>query len=240
MMKHYNFIFVVGDLHDHNDIIPNYIRDNDLDNCAIIVAGDFGIGFDREAKEIRKLKYLNDRLKNTNSDLFVVRGNHDDPAYFTGKYDLSNLKLVPDYTVLTLNLINILCVGGAYSIDRRKRKGYSTWTSSMNWWVDESFVYDHDKVIAFRDIDVVVTHSAPNIAYPYTKGNLKYWANRDPNLLTDCRMERAQLTQMWENLCLNNYISQWYYGHMHLSHTIPYLKTKFIALDINEFCEIKL
>ena len=37
---------------------------------------------------------------------FVVRGNHDNPAYFTGEFDTDNLKLLPDYTVVNVNGIN--------------------------------------------------------------------------------------------------------------------------------------
>jgi len=239
-MKHYNHIFACGDLHDAVDIIPDFLKANDLNNCAIVQVGDYGIGFEIEKKEIRKLKYLTDRLKITNSDLFVIRGNHDNPSYFTGKYDTSNIQLVPDYTVLTLNLINILCIGGAYSIDRVNRKGYSIWKSSMVWWVDENLVYNHDKIMAMRNIDVVITHSAPSIAFPFTKGNLDYWCAIDKNLKTDVDTERLQLTQIFENLSKNNNIKQWYYGHMHMSNRMPYLNTYFNCLNINELIEINL
>ena len=248
MMKNFKNILIFGDNHGQWDVFPNVIRDYELDNCAVFVTGDFGVGFEAQVDEIRRLKYLSRRMKFTNSTLFAVRGNHDNPAYFTGKFDNDNVKLVPDYTVLNINGLNILCVGGAYSVDRRVRRSYATPrenstksdTLAINdYWADEVFVYDHDKVMSMKDINMVVTHSAPQICPPYTKGSLDSWAVNDKNLLEDCRIERAQLFQMYDNLTHNgNNISKWFYGHFHSSYKTPYNGTDFIGLDINEVAEM--
>jgi hypothetical protein len=52
----------------------------------------------------------------------MIRGNHDDPYYFNNKvFSYSNVELLEDYTILTVGNDNILCVGGAISIDRLYR-----------------------------------------------------------------------------------------------------------------------
>jgi len=248
-MKEYKHILVFGDNHDHWEVFPNFIRDYELDTCAVILVGDFGIGFDPMVNEIKKLSWLTKRLYHTNSDLFVVRGNHDNPEYFTGRFDTDNVKLIPDYTVLNLNDINILCVGGAYSVDRTDRRSFyhfkpnstkSDTISVNDWWSNEVLVYDHDKVMSMKDIKMVVTHTAPQVAQPYTKTNLNHWAVQDRNILQDCRIERAQLFQVYDNLFHNgNMIDTWYYGHFHEHYKTPYLGTDFIGLGIDEVAEVK-
>jgi predicted phosphodiesterase len=246
-MKNFNYILVFGDNHDHWEVFPNFIRDYGLTNCAVIVAGDFGIGFQPFTEELDKLKFFSKRLAHTDSVLFAVRGNHDNPQYFTGEFDTNNIKLVPDYTVLNINNFNILCVGGAFSVDRTDRSSYvdfhktkSGVIAKNNYWPNEVFVYDHDKVMSMKNINVVVTHTSPQFCPPYTKSNLGHWAAQDKEILKDCRIERAQLFQLYDNLFHNgNTISYWFYGHFHNSYKTPYLGTDFIGLDINEAFELK-
>lgn len=238
-MKYFDNILVCGDIHGNLDVITGFIKKNHLNNCAIIVAGDFGIGFEYSVKELRKLDYFDNLLKNTNCTVYAIRGNHDDPTYFNGRYDTEFIKLVMDYTVLELNLLNILCVGGAVSIDRMNRKSY-THGKGRNWWLNETFYYDENKAKNFKGIDVVVTHTAPHFCYPFIKQGLEYWANRDDLLLNDVDVERQNVTKLYEELVKNNHITKWYYGHFHMSNKLPYDKTTFIGLNINEFQEVKL
>ena len=247
-MKTFKNILVFGDNHCHWEVFPNIIRDYELDNCAVILAGDFGIGFEAMTDEVKRTFHLSKRMAHTDSVLYVVRGNHDNPEYFTGRFDTDNLKLLPDYTVLNINGLNILCVGGAYSVDRTDRWSYfnpkenskkSDTIARNNYWATEPFVYDHDKVMSMKNINMVVTHSAPQICPPYTKQNLDFWAIADKNIVQDCRIERAQLFQLYDNLTQNgNKITHWFYGHFHSHYKTPYLGTDFIGLGINEVAEI--
>jgi len=238
-MLYFDHIFVIGDVHGNLDVIPDFLKKNDLENCAVIVAGDFGMGFETRKKDLRRLLYLNDRLKTTKSVVYAVRGNHDDPTYYTGVFDTQYVKLVPDYTVLELNLLDILCVGGATSIDRTDRTCY-THGYGRNWWKDEVFVYDKDKVDKLGNVDIVVTHTAPHFAYPFVKNNLAYWINRDIHLNTDIAVERHDVTMLYQHLVeKGNHITKWFYGHFHMNNKLPYERTTFIVLGINEIQEIK-
>ena len=230
--KTYKHILFCGDIHGNGDTIPNYIRDNELDTCAVFQAGDFGIGFEREHKDQKWLKYINERMKHSNSDLFVVRGNHDKPTYFDGNTILSNLTLLKDYTVININGWNVLGIGGAISVDRKNRKGY--WYPNKNdYWKDEIVVLDEDKLNELRDIDIVVTHSAPNFCNPLTKSNIQSWMNNDNDLELDLTIERHLLSIMYEILSKNNNICDWYYGHFHFNSKSYNDNTTFHALDID-------
>lgn len=240
MNNEFKYILVCGDIHRQFDVIPNFIRDHKLNNCAIIVAGDFGIGFQEEKREAKFINYLNNRLNHTNSTIFVVRGNHDNPKYFLDEnYNTKYIKFVKDYTVLNLNNNNILCVGGAISVDRTSRAAYQFGKGS-DWWKNEVINYDYDKLKELKNIDYVITHSSPHFSYPITKEGLYYWVDRDIHLLHEVEVERQLLTKIYEDLYIQgNKIKKWFYGHFHNSYKLPYNETDFICLNINEFMEIR-
>ena len=239
----YDNILIVGDVHGNFDVIPDFIKIMELHNVAVIVAGDFGLGFETEIKEVRRLKYLSDRMKVSNSIAYAVRGNHDDPRYFNNKdeynYDTEQVKLVSDYNVLNLNNYNVLCIGGAISIDRTMRSGYILGHGN-NYWRDEAIVYKPEITKSIKNIDIVITHSAPDFCEPLIKSNLAYWFERDIQLNYDVTKERSTLTKIYNDLKKNNNLNAWYYGHFHHHFSNIINNTKFVCLNINEFEEIRL
>lgn len=237
-MLNFDLIMVCGDIHGDFNVILNFIQTYDIKNAAIIVAGDFGIGFKYYLAEISKLKKFNKKLIESNTTIYAVRGNHDDKSYFNGKFDTSHIKFVSDYSVLNINNINILCVGGAVSIDRTSRKGY-TEGHGRDWWIDESFILDLEKVKTLKNIDVVITHSAPHFAYPYIKQDFDEWVKKDEFIKKDIELERNNISKLYEKLVENNNIKKWYYAHFHKHNEMLYDNTQFICMDINDFQEIK-
>ena len=84
--------------------------------------GDCGIGFYREPYYERVFNSINNKFIDREIQCFMIRGNHDDPYYFSlEKLWYSNIKAISDYTILSVGRHNILCVGGAISIDRKMR-----------------------------------------------------------------------------------------------------------------------
>jgi hypothetical protein len=228
-------VLICGDIHGDFDVIPDYIKKHELSNVIVLQCGDFGIGFANKYKEIKRLEYLSKRLDCYNSKLFVLRGNHDDPSYFTsGEYNITdNVVLLKDYQVFNINGFNYLPIGGGISIDRTNR-----WKWKSGYWKDEIINYSFI-VEELTDINVVLSHSAPSFVSPLLKDNINYWIARDENLNNDLNLERNTLTKIYENLVKNNNISHWYYGHFHFSNIEYYNKTKFHLLNINEIIEHK-
>jgi DNA repair exonuclease SbcCD nuclease subunit len=241
-MLKFDSIIVCGDIHGKYNEVLDFINKYDIKNSAIIIAGDFGIGFKHPLAEISGLNKFNNKLKELNNTIFVVRGNHDDPSYFYGeKYNTSHIKFVSDYTVLNINDINILCVGGAVSIDRTSRKKY-TEGRGRDWWIYETFRLDLEKIKTLKDIDIVITHSSPCFAYPYIKNNFDNWTEKDKFLNADVQTERNDIATLYNKLVENNNnnIKKWYYGHFHKHNEMFYDNTQFICLNINDFKEITI
>ena len=157
----------------------------------------------------------------------------------------SNLKLVPDYTVMDIYDKKYLFVGGAISIDRKLRlhdmqEAASYGDKIEKYWFDEVFVLDEEKLANITGIDVVISHTAPNYCYPADKlgfGKLvNGFAKNDEPLIEDLKKERDDITKMFEILRKNgNNISEHYYGHFHFSNITMNGYTNHYLLNINEF-----
>src|ERR1700753_1506161 len=117
-------ILHLGDIHGRFEnlkkLIKRYKIGKNDEVAYIIQCGDFGIGFHPTTDE-ENLHLLNKFLKRRNIIMIVIRGNHDDPSFFTGTHIFSNLKLVSDYSTMDIYGIKYLFVGGAISIDRKPR-----------------------------------------------------------------------------------------------------------------------
>jgi predicted phosphodiesterase len=238
-----NSFIVIGDTHGNFKYIMYRLKLSKIYDTTLFHVGDFGVGFNKVNDETSLIK-LNDRLKEHNCQLYVIRGNHDNPDYFDGSRDYSNLHLVPDYTIINLDGVNILMVGGAISIDRIPRLYdqqlmASNGTNRELYWYGEEFILDEEILNDMRDISYVITHTSPHFADPVNKGHIVLnYAEDDETLIADLNEERQNLTTMYEILNKNNNIIKWIYGHFHRSNSMIYENTEFLLLDINELKEI--
>lgn len=241
----FNSIIVSGDI--HGDIMPLVFKVNDqykIENSLIIVAGDVGIGFHADGYYIDLFKKASNRLKKNNNTLLLVRGNHDDPDKWLDYEPFkafwqdgnNNVRLVKDYSVISAETDkmqhNILCVGGALSIDRTGR------TIGKNYWPKEPFVYEESKVENLLAITDVITHSSPDFCEPILKTGITNWIPYDKNLETDCDKERKDHTLLYNKLKEKNNIKKWFYGHFHFTHTNYVDNTLFRLCDIMELVEM--
>lgn len=223
-----------GDIHGEWLNLYRKAKSYQLTNCNLIICGDIGIGFEEPRKLYRTLKYYNNLFRQKSIFVYAIRGNHDDPSYFTNNTKYSNIHLVQDYTVLETpdNIEKILCIGGATSIDRCQRKLLKT------YWSDEIIVRNEEILKTLTDITIVATHSSPTFVEPFIKNNLSYWAEQDKNILTDVNIERGTLDNIYYDLMDNkNPITKWYYGHYHYSSKQQVFDIRFKMLDILELCD---
>lgn len=194
-------------------------------NAVFIIAGDCGLGFNKPKYYEDLFEKFNKVLAYNNTYIIMVRGNHDDPAYFDGKrVNLSNIKAVPDYSVISANGKNILCVGGAISLDRTWRikqeeriNRFSTTKKKTIYWKDEAPVYNQealDDITKNVKIDCVVSHTAPSFVNPESHAGLDEWSIDDSSLISDVMEERRVLDKVFETLrdC-DMRPRYWAYGH---------------------------
>jgi predicted phosphodiesterase len=237
-------ILCLGDIHGNFNFLKHQIQTKKITDCTIIQVGDFGIGFTYKENDEQTLNSLNDFLKDVNITMLAIRGNHDNPSFFNGDYDLSNLKLLPDYTTLNLEGHNFLFVGGAVSVDRTERikensSNIKYGSRKRCYWDKEIFEYNRDITKNLIDIDVVITHTAPDWCYPNNKlGFGKFvedWAKYDSGLIGDLAFERNQMTNLFLDLYENNKVKDHFYGHFHKSKFETHNGVNHRLLDINEF-----
>lgn len=221
-------VYALGDIHGDWDSIYRIIERVDMSNCTLISVGDIGIGFLDAAKQERQNIHVNNFFKSKNIEFLGIRGNHDDPSYFTGDVSYSHFKLLADYTTLILEGKRFLFVGGALSIDRSLRK------EGISYWKDESLKLDYKQIIK---CDILITHSAPSWSGPLSKpGLVSSLAQKDPTIWDECMEERKQHDIL---IKLSN-PSRHYCGHFHEYSVVDFDDCVSSILDINQIVEISL
>ena len=225
-------VILVGDIHGkfrelNFKIHKQYV----ITQSLIIQLGDFGVGFHADAYYMTEFNKLNKELAKYGNTLLAFRGNHDDPQWFDGRIDMSNLKLIPDYTVIETDKGNVLCIGGEASVDYKYRLKHQ----EITWWADELVVFDEEKLHNLPKIDYVCTHGMPEGTYPIIK-----YIGEDTEVTKYAGLSRRELSMIWQYLTNNEHpIKKWYAGHYHESHKENILGIEFNILDVNEFRELK-
>jgi predicted phosphodiesterase len=238
----YDNIIFVGDIHENFKPLLRYIKEYEIENSLFYLCGDFGVGFGTEREERKKFNYYNTTFKSKNNKLISIRGNHDNPDFYKKNFKVSNIECLPDYTVIEVNGINILGIGGAISVDRLPnpemrdlvtRKSWKGRKEGKDYWVDEVVDVNEDKLNFLRNIDIVVTHDSPDFCYPENYSGVEKWIKSDPDVKNDTIINRNKLTQIYDKLKVNNDIKYWFYGHFHQYNFSEIDGTRFILLDID-------
>lgn len=242
-------LMYLGDIHGNFNIISQYVNRFDIKDTYIIQVGDFGVGFKSLVKETRQLEDINTTLSKRNVFLYAIKGNHDKPSYFENDpFGFSNIKLVADYTVLNLAGKNILCIGGAISIDRtdrytkKQREGiFDVTNGNEEWWPNEEFNYIDEKLVNLRDINIVVTHTSPDYCWPDNSNGfapiVNDYAKRDTDLKMALLDERRKMSMAFHTIKMNNDIEFHYYGHFHKNIVTEMHGTKHRLLGVGELWE---
>ena len=230
-------MLLLGDIHGSFSHLE-YIINNTVEK-NIIQVGDFGLGFKELEADLKTLKRIDDLLLHESKELYVIRGNHDNPKFWDGSYEdkFNNIYLVEDYAVHYIEDKKILFMGGAVSIDRLQR------VAGKSWWLLEGFDYNEDKltdILKFAGgVDMVVTHTSPSFCHPRGFNSLVHsFAYEDKTLLTDLKAERAEMDRAYSVICSYGKPSHWFYGHFHSDVHEEIDGTKFILLGVGNTTNI--
>jgi hypothetical protein len=146
-------------------------------------------------------------------------------TYADAILNMTNIKFVQDYNVIHEAGYNILCIGGAMSVDRYIQKRNGT------YFRNEILKYNPIPK-KMKGIDIVATHTAPAFAAPQVQaGIVLEYARTDHNLIFELKKERKLMTQIYDDVMENNHPKYWFYGHFHRYANELYNDTNFICLE---------
>lgn len=225
-MKIVGDIDIIGDTHGENRSISRWAEIGNTSN--LIHVGDYGIGF---KGMYQKTILLGNELNDKDKNLYVVRGNHDDPSFFDGRRyggEYGGITFVKDGTVAQWQNRKILFNGGAVSIDRINR------INEIDYWEEEKF----KEVECNDEIDYLITHSSfPEVtSFPSLSQMIIGFSREDIDLASDLDKEQILIKNWVDNLIerQEKKIKYWFYGHFHNSYVSNYKGIECVCLNIGE------
>lgn len=221
-------LVLIGDIHGDLDFLKSFIEK--FPGLNIIQLGDFGMGFYHHLKEESRMRKVEECLEKADSNLYVIRGNHDDPKYFTDKVWNKRALFLRDYSVLEYQGKKIQLVGGGISVDRLHR------VVDESWWSGEKIAFQPDKI---EKVDVLLAHVAPKkfiLNKAQTNSYVNLFCKQDPTLRDELDEEQVQMQELFDR----SEASQMYFGHFHTSvHCTDELNRFYRCVNINEAVELR-
>lgn len=221
-------VYLLGDTHSLVECAKVIAYQLPSDALAIQL-GDIGF-WPNVPNHKSELEYLSRVLDGTGTTLAAIRGNHDKkfPA-FSNTYVTPKFLALQDYTTLKVAGLRILCVGGAYSVDR-------AWRIAEN-----SPYYDPDEPMVLGNVtphDILLTHTGPRnkIAHLLRSPEWfkKVFLSTCPKLKGDLAEEQRMVDEIIK--AAKPRLHAW--GHYHISYkdlTFP----KSVCLNINEVLSLE-
>ena len=228
-----NNLYFCGDIHgEWKEFVFKVTQQYDLHDANIIILGDFGIGFTNDMPNL--YKWAEKRLEKNNLKIWAIRGNHDDPAYFSDedKYSYPLLRFMEDHKTYNISGRSIYSIGGASSLDiewrlETNQKLASKGKDKRVWWEGEKVGEKYDNLPG--KVDIIISHCAPLSFNP---------VSTRPEGLPEYQWENI----MDERKYLNHVLSEvttdyWYFGHYHNSISGSYENVIYRGLGIMEIVE---
>jgi UDP-2,3-diacylglucosamine pyrophosphatase LpxH len=236
-------VILAGDTHGDFTALHRYLKQGVLDDSLLIQVGDF-MGFDAKvwdgdkskSKMFRSLEILNKSLQAHNCFLEAIRGNHENPDWWSDSkmnqdfnQTFSNITLLPDYYSKTINGKKILFLGGGVSVDRHVR------VPNVSYWKEEEV---SEPRFTLTEHDILISHTCPsyfNFGPKNKESLLMRWAHaNDPELEDDLVRER----EIMDHVVQVTQVKNIYGGHFHHTSKEEKNGVKYQCLDIDELQEL--
>lgn len=198
-------VYLIGDPHNLWNKMWVLIDYWGIADCEIYCVGDMEIGLNSDPYETANALARYDWAFSKRNIVFhSIRGNHDNPHFFDGTYQYNNFKLLKDFTVLDINGLKTLFVGGGLSINR------SCLTAGVDYFLEE--LTPEINIDALEKYDRIVSHDRPTFVNLHPNG--LYDEEGNP-VATDGLKQRTNIEKLVN--CLQGDRPKWYYGHYHNS-----------------------
>lgn len=221
-------MYFLGDVHAESPLMRDFLNSEEK---YCLQLGDFGFIF--KYNDWKWNRFLNHFEKNyPNKMIFTVLGNHENydsiekmpvKDIFGAKCRKirSNIYAVERGEILSIEGLNILCIGGADSIDKAWRQ------DGISWWTQEKISdTDIEKTVEKGltcSFDMICSHAMPAFFM---------LQNFTPCFQTDSEFSLEKIYCDIENN--GGHIPLWIGGHVHKSIDMTYNDTLFRSLDIGE------
>ena len=221
-------MYFLGDVHAESPLMRDFLNSEEK---YCLQLGDFGFIF--KYNDWKWNKFLNHFEKNyPNKMIFTVLGNHEnyDSIEKMPVKDMfgarcrkirSNVYAVERGEILSIEGLNILCIGGADSIDKAWRQ------DGISWWAQEKISDTDVKKTVEKGLtcsfDMICSHAMPAFFM---------LQNFTPCFQTGSEFSLEKIYCDIENN--GGHIPLWIGGHVHNSIDMTYNDTLFRSLDIGE------
>ena len=221
-------MYFLGDVHAESPLMRDFLNSEEK---YCLQLGDFGFIF--KYNDWKWNRFLNHFEKNyPNKMIFTVLGNHEnyDSIEKMPVKDMfgarcrkirSNVYAIERGEILSIEGLNILCIGGADSIDKAWRQ------DGISWWVQEKISDTDVKKTVEKGLtcsfDMVCSHAMPAFFM---------LQNFTPCFQTGSEFSLEKIYCDIENN--GGHIPLWIGGHVHNSIDMTYNDTLFRSLDIGE------
>ena len=221
-------MYFLGDVHAESPLMRDFLNSEEK---YCLQLGDFGFIF--KYNDWKWNKFLNHFEKNyPNKMIFTVLGNHEnyDSIEKMPVKDMfgarcrkirSNVYAIERGEILSIEGLNILCIGGADSIDKAWRQ------DGISWWTQEKISDADIKKTVEKGLtcsfDMVCSHAMPAFFM---------LQNFTPCFQTGSEFSLEKIYCDIENN--GGHIPLWIGGHVHNSIDMTYNDTLFRSLDIGE------
>ena len=217
-------VYVTGDLHGDMDIrklgTRNFSEGRNLTkDDYVIVAGDFGLVWDVNESG-QSEQYWIDWLSNKKWTTLFVDGNHENfdrinalpqVELFDGKAGMLTKSIfhLKRGEIYNINGSKFFTFGGAYSIDKARRKSFISWwpqeepnKAEMDWGLENLERHNNE-------VDYVVTHTAPTeVIKEMSEYRLNFYDDYYIMKMDSCSKYLSEVKKRIK-------FKKWYFGHFH-------------------------
>lgn len=204
-------VFFMGDLHGNPDALFTATEQiatcrepssgMKQSPCNLIILGDIGLGFDTCTLFLREAFT---ELRDEGWNIYLVRGNHDNPLYWTE--GVEGATVLPDNKIVTINGKRVFVSGGGTSIDRSRR------VLNRSYWEKEEIFVPKHVPREVGPVYAVLSHTGPEPPVMHNKFIIDDWLAADRGLGADLELERIQVDRL-----ASMRPKLWFYGHFHVN-----------------------
>lgn len=198
-------LYCIGDVHGKFDRLNEVIAALP-DGAQIVCVGDIGLGF-TDANDPTCLATVDATATSKGQQVWLMRGNHDDPAIWLEhrsewNKELQSIRIPADIHRMKVDNIHIMMVGGAISLDR----SHPGRIDGLNWWKGEGLNLDSVNQVAhlvesYGRADILLTHCGSIDADPSPERDSEtfdHYGKVDTTLKQDAIRERETVAKLIE------------------------------------------